>query len=339
MLGLLLGSSWLSFWVGCGVFWVGHGGLETADVGNWGGQSQVVGSMVVGKSSKSLGHTETYFIPRFWVEYGLLMVTMSIDPLGDSNTFKPPWLWLIANSSNTINYRVVCDVENCCFPMFSYHFAVSNVKAWKHNGFAQQIVAQILVIGAGPELAPITGTSGCAQWLSQRAWVSCLAMEWWVLSICQKASRCLSGKGLHVSCSLVPACAGFCAGWLLEGVCEFILVHMYIYNCIDINLNYFHICMIIDVECIIMYHRVCSPLPCADTCRYTFLFHAEICRLIGLPPTSAADPHGPGSWAEITNESIAQNTWISLTWARGMDFVYHIMFVIPHIVLIIVYVW
>jgi hypothetical protein len=40
---------------------------------------------------------------------------MSIDPLGDSNTFKP-WLWLIPNSSNIINYRVVCDVENCCFP-------------------------------------------------------------------------------------------------------------------------------------------------------------------------------------------------------------------------------
>jgi hypothetical protein len=28
--------------------------------------------MVVGKSSKSLGNTETDFIPRFWVEYGLL---------------------------------------------------------------------------------------------------------------------------------------------------------------------------------------------------------------------------------------------------------------------------
>lgn len=191
------------------------------------------------------------------------------------------------------HYELPCCVR-CWELLFSYHFAVSNVKAWKHNGFAQQIVAQILVIGAGPELAPITGTSGCAQWLSQRAWVSRLAMEWWVLSICQKASRCLSGKGLHVSCSLVPACAGFCAGCLLEGVCEFILVHMYIYNCIDININYIHV-LIIDVECIIMYQRVCSPLPCADT----FLFHAEICRLIGLPPTSAADPHGPGSWAEI----------------------------------------
>ena len=56
------------------------------------------------------------------------------------------------------------------------------------------------------------------------------------------------------------------------------------------NINYIHV-LIIDVECIIMYQRVCSPLPCADT----FLFHAEICRLIGLPPTSAADPHGPGS--------------------------------------------
>ena len=45
------------------------------------------------------------------------------------------------------HYELPCCVR-CWELLFSYHFAVSNVKAWKHNGFAQQIVAQILVIGA-----------------------------------------------------------------------------------------------------------------------------------------------------------------------------------------------
>ena len=242
---------------------------------------------------------------------------MSIDPLGDSNTFKP-WLWLIPNSSNIINYRVVCDVENCCFPtiLLSQMSKLENTTAL----LAKQIVAQILVIGAGPELAPITGTSGCAQWLSQRAWVSCLAMEWWVLSICQKASRCLSGKGLHVSCSLVPACAGFCAGWLLKGVCEFILVHiMYIYNCIKYKLYSY-----IDYRCR-MYHNVSGSLLAPSMCRY-----------ISIPCRNT-------SFDWVAPNECCWSTWTRImswnTWARGMDFVYHILFAIPHIVLIIVYVY
>ena len=220
------------------------------------------------------------------------------DPLGGSDMFKPsPWPWLIPNSSY-IRIMLCSMVRTGVFLAFCWLCSTNHCPDFCH---------------LESEFVPITfGTSGCAQWLSQRAWVSCPPMEWWVLSSCQKTSRCLSGEGLHVSCSLAPTCTGFCAAkWCQNGCWRahvnsyvgtyYVYVFICMYMCVYMYVQW--ICMIVQIECIIcvytyiyVYIGICllAP-PCAHTFRFQYATYVV---WLSWPLTS----HGPGSWAEISDD-------------------------------------